>query len=296
MNVCRGLKNGCVFSTNKVSFSCMKKGFSLLLFTFLFIVGTQAQEIPIVNLTTDFQEDSNQYSKLILENEIRGVDVELIALRGAEAKIDRSKDGCKTVYLFFKGKGNVMAADTNYAIVPETILLPNSLKEIRVKTAADDTLCYMKISSQLSEQDLLDIKDFPTENTQKVYYKKFTDCEAYTEAIKSPNTVSRTILPNKYIPRMAMGTVQTKGPDRVAPHEHAMLEQLFLGLSDNHTMVYADEAKINFPEYSILHIPLGSSHSVSVEENEVMYYVWMDFFMDKKGEDWLNTHKMMGDE
>ena len=99
-----------------------------------------------------------------------------------------------------------------------------------------------------------------------------------------------TILPNKYIPRIAMGTVQTKGPDRVGFHEHPMLEQLFLGLTDNNTIVYADEAQIDFPEYSVLHIPLGSSHSVSVEENEVMYYVWMDFFRDKDGEEWLKTH------
>jgi hypothetical protein len=281
---------------NQSFYSSMKNGFSILLVAFLFSVGVQAQEIPIENLSTELQEGSHQYSQLILENEINGVDVELIALTGADAKIDRTKDGCKTVYLFFKGNGIVMAADKDYAIVPETILLPNDLNEIQVKTAADDTLCYVKITSQLTEQDLLDLKEFPEENTQNVYYKKFIDCEAYTEAIKSPNTVSRTILPNKFIPRMAMGTVQTKGPDRVAPHEHPMLEQLFLGLSDNHTMVYADDAKVNFPEYSLLHIPLGSSHSVSVEEGEVMYYVWMDFFMDKKGEDWLNTHKMMGDE
>ncbi|WP_372751237.1 cupin domain-containing protein [Labilibaculum sp.] len=296
MNIFARLKNSCAFSANKAIFSSVKKGFSLLLFAFLFSVGTQAQEIPIVNLTTDFQEDSHKYSKLILENEISGVDVELIALTGEDAIIDRTEKGCKTVYLFYKGKGTVVAEDKNYDIVPETILLPNHLNEISVKTAAEDTLCYLKISSQLTAQDLLDLKEFPTENTQNVYYKKFTDCESYTEAIKSPNTVSRTILPNKYIPRVAMGTVQTKGPDRVAPHEHPMLEQLFLGLSDNHTMVYADEAKVNFPEYSLLHIPVGSSHSVSVEKEEVMYYVWMDFFMDKKGEEWLKTHKMSGDE
>ena len=87
-----------------------------------------------------------------------------------------------------------------------------------------------------------------------------------------------------------MGTVRTKGPDRVAPHDHPMLEQLFLGLSENNCTVYADDDHVDFPEHSILHIPLGSSHSVSVEKDEVMYYVWMDFFKDKKGEEWLNTH------
>ena len=92
-----------------------------------------------------------------------------------------------------------------------------------------------------------------------------------------------------------MGTVETKGPDKVAAHEHPMLEQLFLGLSKNNCIVYADDGKVDFPEYSVLHIPLGSRHSVSVEKDEVMYYVWMDFFIDKKGEQWLQTHKVDSD-
>ena len=173
--------------------------------------------------------------------------------------------------------------------------MPNTVKNITINTAKNDTLHYLKISSRLTTQDLLDLKEFPAKNTQNVYYAKFTDCKSYTEPIKSPNTISRTILPNKYIPRIAMGTVQTKGPDKVGAHEHAMLEQLFLGLSKNNCVVYADDAKIDFPQYSVLHIPLGSSHSVSVEKDEIMYYVWMDFFLDKKGEEWLKTHKESDD-
>jgi len=92
-----------------------------------------------------------------------------------------------------------------------------------------------------------------------------------------------------------MGTVQTKGPDEVAAHKHPMLEQLFLGLSDNSCVVYADDASVEFPEHSLLHIPLGSSHSVSVKKDKILYYVWMDFFLDKQGEEWLQTHKVNDD-
>ncbi|WP_238988390.1 hypothetical protein [Aureibaculum marinum] len=174
--------------------------------------------------------------------------------------------------------------------MPETIFLPNSIKNISINVAKNDTLHFLKITSELTEQDKLDLKEFPKKNTQNVYYTKFEDTEAYTEPIKSPNTVSRTILPNKYIPRIAMGTVKAPGPDHVGAHEHGMLEQLFLGLKNNKIVVYADEAKVNMPEYSVLHIPLGSSHSVDVFDGDQMYYVWMDFFRDKKGEEWLKTH------
>lgn len=268
----------------------MKNYFLILTATLLSVFAVNAQEMPIENLPTGLQEHTQLYSKSILENEIKGIHVEQISLTGDNAIIDGTKSGYKTIYLFYKGYGNVTALESDYSIVPETILLPNSIKNITVKPAVNDTLHYLKISSKLTEQDLLDLEEFPKENTQNVYYKKFTDCESYTEPIKSPNTVSRTILPNKYIPRIAMGTVQTKGPDKVGAHEHPMLEQLFLGLSDNDVVVYADEASIDFPEYSLLHIPLGSSHSVTVEKEEIMYYVWMDFFLDKKGEEWLKTH------
>lgn len=251
-------------------------------------------KIPIENLKIQLEEKTGAYSKSILKNEIKGINVNHIAITGHINEI--ATNDFKTIYLFIKGEGNIAASGESYEIVPETIFLPNAVKNIQIKTAENDTLHFLKISSKLTEQDLLDLEEFPVDNTQKPYYAKFTDCESYTEPIKSPNTVSRTILPNKYIPRIAMGTVQTKGPDRVGFHEHPMLEQLFLGLSKNNSIVYADDDQINFPEYSVLHIPLGSSHSVSVDKDEVMYYVWMDFFRDKKGEEWLKTHKTKDDE
>ncbi len=274
----------------------MKKHITTFLFTFILMATLHSQEIPIEILKTQFQEKkTQQYSQSILENEIKGIHVEHIAITGDNPILDSSKEGYKTIYLFVKGTGNVIAANTIYEIVPETILLPNIVKNITIKTAKNDTLHYLKVTSELTAKDLLDLKEFPAKNTQNVYYAKFTDCESYTEPIKSPNTTSRTILPNKYIPRIAMGTVQTKGPDKVDSHEHPMLEQLFLGLSKNNSVVYADDAKTDFPQYSVLHIPLGSSHSVSVEQDEIMYYVWMDFFLDKKGEEWLKTHKVSED-
>lgn len=249
-----------------------------------------SQKIPIVHLQAQLPKGTQQYSESILENEIKGIHIEYIALTSEQKIIDSSKEGSKTIYLFVKGTGTVIAKNTNYEIIPETVFLPNIIQNITIQTAKNSTLHYLKISSKLTAQDQIDLEEFPTENTQNVYYAKFTDCQPYTEPIKSPNTISRTILPNKYIPRIAMGTVQTKGPDKVGAHEHPMLEQLFLGLSKNNCMVYADDAKINFPQYAVLHIPLGSNHSVSVEKDEVMYYVWMDFFLHKKGEEWLKTH------
>ncbi len=276
----------------------MKIKFTFLMVITVLLSTTVAceQGIPIEYLVMELKPDHQDYSKTILENEIPGINVDHITLTGNDIREDHTEKGYKSIYIFIKGQGNVSAGDDNYEIVPETILLPNAIETISINAAKNDTLNFLKISTKLTEQDLLDLKEFPVENTQKVYYAKFTDCESYTEPIKSPNTVSRTILPNKYLPRIAMGTVQTKGPDKVGAHEHGMLEQLFLGLTDNQTIVYADEAKIDFPAYSVLHIPLGSSHSVEAKSGDEMYYVWMDFFRDKAGEEWLKTHNTVEDE
>jgi len=248
--------------------------------------------IPLVVLDTNEQTPTPIVSNSLLVDEIKDVLVEHVVIAPNCSSTDASADGNKTIYLFFKGAGVVVAENTHYEIAPETILLPNSVDRIAIESTGEDSLHFVKLSCKLSEQDLLDLEKLPMENTQNVYWAKFSDCPSYSEAIKSPNTISRTILSNEYIPRVAMGTVHTKGPDKVAAHEHPMLEQLFLGLSENDCVVYADYDQVAFPQNSILHIPLGSSHSVSVEEDRTMYYVWMDFFLDKKGEEWLNTHKV----
>lgn len=248
--------------------------------------------IPLAILDTKNQESTAYYRKVLLENEISDIQVEHIAIAPENEINDSTKEGYKSVYLFVKGTGAVNAENTSYEIFPETIFLPNIIKNIAVSSASDSTLHFLKISCKLSAQDHIDLQQLPSSNTGNPYYAKFNDCQSYSEAIKSPNTVSRTILSNEYIPRVAMGTVQTKGPDKVAAHEHPMLEQLFLGLSNNNCTVYADDDKVEFPQHSVLHIPLGSRHSVSVEKDEIMYYVWMDFFLDKKGEEWLQTHNV----
>ncbi|WP_372753805.1 hypothetical protein [Mariniflexile sp.] len=272
----------------------LKLVFLLIIIAHSFIT-ISAQDIPIEFLEMDIKTNQPELSKSILINEIPGVTTEHMAItNGIPKKVTIDKTH-KTIYLFIKGYGKLISGSKTYNIVPETIMLPNNITDITFKPIENDTLHYLKISVFQTELDNEDIKTFPKENVDNIYFKQFTECESYTEPIKSPQTTSRTILPNKYIPRVAMGTVKTIGPDKVGAHEHGMLEQLFLGLANNQTIVYADAAMVDFPEYSLLHIPRGSSHSVSVNANNEMYYVWMDFFVDKAGEEWLKTHNTSKD-
>ena len=114
------------------------------------------------------------------------------------------------------------------------------------------------------------------------FFVRYSKCEGYTEAIKSPRTISRTIVPPKMIPRFCMGSVEASGPDVVAPHSHPMLEQLFFGLPGNACEVTADGAVARLGDRALLHVPLGSWHGVRVIAGSRMHYIWMDFFRNEE--------------
>jgi len=85
----------------------------------------QNQDIPLEILDTKAQKTKAYYCRSILENEIGGIHVEHIALSPQKEITDSSKEGFKAVYLFISGTGAVVAENSTYEIVPETIFLPN---------------------------------------------------------------------------------------------------------------------------------------------------------------------------
>jgi quercetin dioxygenase-like cupin family protein len=177
-----------------------------------------------------------------------------------------------------------------YEIEGDTIARAPLAWAWQVDVPKGEVLYGLRVRRLLSMDDRLELQKFPQNNIAP-YVKKFSECPAYREAIKSPKTVSRTLLPENYVPRVAMGTVETTGPDTVGAHRHPMLEQLFLGLKGNEITVSADDAKAQLTSFAMLHIPLGSNHGAQVGEGKKLYYVWMDFFITKEGQEWLKMHK-----
>jgi quercetin dioxygenase-like cupin family protein len=227
----------------------------------------------------------------LLPGEIAGTRITHISLTGPLSQtVSLSKDSIR-IFLFMKGRGTLRADTASYQVEPETIAVPFTFGQITLDVAAGEVLHLLQFTKILSAQDIEELKNFPAENKYDIYFKKFSDCEPYTEKIKSPNTVSRTVLPGDIIPRVALGTVEAKGPDAVGAHEHPMLDQLFLGLTGNDITVHADDRSTGLKAYSLLHIPIGSSHWATVDKGKKMYYLWMDFFLTKEGQEWLKTHK-----
>jgi hypothetical protein len=118
---------------------------------------------------------------------------------------------------------------------------------------------------------------------QEPYFTTWSKCKKYKEAIKSAKTINRMLLPENIVPRFCLGSVETAGPDKVGTHAHPMLEQLFFGLKMNDCIVTADEEKTSFRENDLLHIPLGSEHGVLVNNGKKLCYIWIDFFHNREG-------------
>lgn len=253
---------------------------------------SKSTEIVVQQLKTFIPGGTQTYSEVLLEGEIDGLKINHLAFVGPFRKPVNLPDGHTSIFLFVKGKGKLHADTVVHDIHPESIAVPlNGMSNIALEIPKGEIVHLLQFIKRLSPQDIEDLNNSPVENKPSLFFTRFKDCPPYTEKIKSPNTISRTVLPENIVPRVSLGTVEAMGPDKVGAHKHPMLEQLFLGLADNDIMVYADDASANFREYSLLHIPIGSTHWVSVDEHKKMNYMWMDFFLTKEGQAWLKTHK-----
>jgi quercetin dioxygenase-like cupin family protein len=226
----------------------------------------------------------------VLRGEVEGVETHVVSIAGPARHQEPGSTEHEVVWLFLRGKGLLTAKDMVFDVSEATIARAPLGWAWEVQVAEGEALHALRVRKRLHAADRAELGKFP-ENNAGPYVRKFRECPPYEESIKSRKTVSRTLLPENYVPRVAMGTVETSGPDEVAPHRHPMLEQLFVGLEHNDITVVADGAKASLTPFSILHIPLGSNHGVEVAAGKKLHYVWMDFFLTKEGQDWLQMHK-----
>ena len=271
----------------KSLYFCLMLGFIIS----LSISCSKSPDIVVQTMTMQMPDGEKVFTEELLPGEIAETKIEHIAYIGSTLQNLKLSGENANMFIFLKGTGTLTADTSSFNLVPESIAIPMTYKNIKIEVQEGEELHFVRFTKKLSEQDIEDLKKFPVENKYDIFFTRFEDCEPYTEKIKSPNTVSRTVLPEDIIPRVALGTVEAPGPDEVGAHEHPMLDQLFLGLTDNDIVVHADNKSAHFKAYSLLHIPIGSSHWVTVEENKKMYYMWMDFFLTKEGQEWLKTHK-----
>ena len=226
----------------------------------------------------------------ILPKSIPGVTTKSVSLVGPTTWTQNQAGDENYILLFLDGQGTLLANQNAYEIDGETIARAPMGWKLQVLVNAGKVLNFLSIRKEITAEDKTEIAKYPANNAAP-WVKRYSECIPYNEAIKSAKTISRTLLPKNYVPRVALGTVQTTGPDKVGLHEHPMLEQLFLGLRGNDIIVHANEANAALGEFHLMVIPHASMHGASVVEGKNLHYVWMDFFNDTAGQAWLDNHK-----
>lgn len=228
----------------------------------------------------------------VLTGEIEGLMTLLYSVQPGETVRTCASERDGRVYVFVSGRGAIDCAGKSHTIDEIAFFAPRHGFPFTV-CAADDGLSFLELIIDLSETDQAELADnsaaFPI-------FLSYSNCKTYRERIKSEKTVSRTLLAEHTFPRLCMGSVETTGDDRVAAHQHPMLEQLFYGLQDNDCIVRADDAELEFGDGHLLHIPLGSSHGVEVRKPKTLHYIWIDLFRDRQGMDWIVQEHIPEDE
>lgn len=187
----------------------------------------------------------------LLPGEVAGVRSVMVSLSEGSSHTEPKSTTEDRVLLFLTGSGVAVVSGKEYRVARESIAhFP--LGETVEITAVEQLLTFLILALTLTSDDMEDIATHDAAS-RAIYIKTFAECEPYGERIKSPKTVSRTLLPKGIVPRLAIGTVQTTGPDLVALHRHPMLEQYFLGLEENNMTVIADDART----------PLGGARAFS---------------------------------
>ncbi len=226
----------------------------------------------------------------ILPDEISGVRSSLVCVPPNGTFYQPASTDEDRVFLILNGGGISSSGGIKNTLERQMMTHFPVGKSVEIIGGGIEGIAFLVLHLALRTADLADISSFD-ERCRQPYLKKLSEGERYGESFKSPQTISRTILPEGIVPRVAIGTVESRGPDTVGLHCHPMLEQYFLGLDGNDITVVTDGVRTRLGAFELLHIPLGSSHGVEVDEGCRLHYMWMDFFLDRHGQDWLKEHR-----
>ena len=214
-------------------------------------------------------------SKLMLEHEIPGAAVYHHVVMEGDL-VTFMADGTYVRVLF------LCAGEVEFAVGEERwsycgkafiALKPDQGVNVRVKKNSD----LLEIRWNMNADDK---KEIAAGDTVYPVTGKYEDAMQYRDPFKSEKTISRALLPQRTIPRFAMGSVETDGDDLIGQHAHPLLDQFFFSFPENDMDLLIDDIVYPMGGNSLVHIPLGSNHGVKVGSAQTAHYIWIDFIQD----------------
>ena len=235
--------------------------------------------------TTDLGYGENDFMrKELLTGEVPDVETNYFVVKKGCTYYAAQESKKIRIIFFTKGIGHIKSGDSSFDLSESAIFCP-LMENSFVLHATTEKVEFLEILYEITKEEIQVLSSIKNKES---YFKNYVACSTYKEAIKSNKTINRTLIQEGIVPRFCMGSVETIGPDAVGAHKHSMLEQFFFGLSNNYCFVRADEEEVLFEENTLLHIPLGSTHCIKVDDGHTLNYLWIDLF---KGKDMSYIHE-----
>lgn len=209
----------------------------------------------------------------LLKNEIPGCTVFNHTIMKGDSIPVLPDSGGYHILTLVTGTAAFIMDGATYQFSIRTTFIPGVEQDLTIKAETDAQI--LEVFWKLLDVDLEEIRKTPNVFPKFQIYR---DCLQYTDSAKTEKTINRLIIEPHNIPRFAMGSVESFGPDLVKQHPHPMIDQFFYSFPENDMDCLINDDRINMKGNILLHIPLGSNHGVDVRDGQRMHYCWIDFW------------------
>lgn len=222
--------------------------------------------------------------KKLFDGEIKGTRVFHMSLKKGETFVSQGETHYLKVFFLVEGAVTFSSENTEHTFDERACYVPRPGLDARLVCLEDAAL--MELHWYLTEEDLAFVD---ASSTAYPFVQKYLECSQYHEDVKSDKSISRSIVEHHEMPRFAMGSNQSYGPDQVGIHAHPLLDQYFFSFPENKVDLLIDGERVPFGGNAMIHIPLGSHHGVDIPADGQMHYIWIDFLIDPAAVAFLDT-------
>lgn len=192
--------------------------------------------------------------------------------------------GVYHILVLFTGSARFLTGDFAEIFSERISFVPAPDQDLAITALTDTHL--LEISWVIGAGDAAELAEY---QTRFPVIDRYKDAKQYRDRNKSDKTISRVMIEQRNIPRFAMGSVETYGPDFVKAHDHPMLDQYFFSFPENDAFITIDGEPYRMRGGELLYIPLGSAHGVDVVQKKHCHYLWIDFMVDDTAMNRLDT-------
>lgn len=215
----------------------------------------------------------------MLPGMVAGVETfKCVVKAGSVIELETFRDKTQLLY-FTKGNGYVTTPLKAYNIEEPSLLIPNMDQDVNILHAVTDLEYLQLVSEMLPEDHEL----FAKWHIALPRFCPLHDCIEYVEGFRPAAIKAYSILDTHFVTRMTMGAIIGRGPNQAAPHQHDDLYQWYYGMEGTKFIYRAGGEEIVLREGDWAFIPTGIEHSIEIEENEEVNYVWFEIAVPKEG-------------